>query len=104
MITQLSYYAYVKSIDYLQQKINYIMAIRLSSNCNNCAELSAEALCNVHQVKVSGDYTCDSFTRKPEMNEDRQCTTCSRHETASCAHPDKATEGMLCVSWAPAMA
>ena len=80
------------------------MAIRLSSNCTNCAELAADTTCNVHQVKVSENYTCDSFTIKSDLEEDRQCTTCSRHNTSTCAHPDKAAEGMLCVSWAPAIA
>lgn len=79
------------------------MAIRLSSNCTNCGSLSTESMCNIHQVKVSENYTCDEFNFKASMKEDRQCTTCSRHKTESCAHPDKAAEGMLCTSWAPAV-
>ena len=77
------------------------MAIRLSSNCSNCAELSPAVICNVHKVKVSENYTCDSFSLKTTLSVDTDCTTCARFKKESCAHPDKATEGMLCTSWAP---
>ncbi len=77
------------------------MAIRLSSNCSNCAELTPAAECNVHKVKVNANYTCDSFALKNDLAVDRQCTSCTRHNTDSCAHPDKAAPGMLCSSWAP---
>jgi len=78
------------------------MAIRLSSTCLNCSNLSSNSVCNLHQVKVSSNYTCDQFSLKAELDVDRSCTTCARHETPSCAHPDKAAAGMLCTSWAPA--
>lgn len=78
------------------------MAIRLSSNCSNCNNLGADNMCSVHEVQVSGNYTCNQFSLKAELDNERQCTTCVRFETDSCAHPAKASEGMLCTSWAPA--
>ena len=77
------------------------MAIRLSSTCTNCAELSDAIMCNVHEVKVNGHYTCDSFSMRQDLMLDRQCTTCTRYQQDDCAHPEKASEGMLCKSWAP---
>ena len=77
------------------------MAIRLSSNCTNCAELSPAVMCNVHKVKVSENYTCNSFTLKTSLNIETDCTSCARFNAESCAHPSKASEGMSCSSWAP---
>lgn len=77
------------------------MAIRLSQSCTNCAALSDSMMCNIHKVKVSDRYTCDQFTKSVDFNAERDCTTCSRHGQESCAHPDKAAEGMLCTSWSP---
>ena len=77
------------------------MAIRISSNCTNCAELSPAVMCNVHKVKVSESYTCDSFSLKSTLSLDTQCPNCAHYKKDSCAHPSKATEGMLCSSWAP---
>lgn len=79
------------------------MAIRLSNNCTNCTQLSATLVCNVHQVKVSESYTCDNFTLKENMNAEKDCTSCARHNDNSCPHPTKASAGMLCASWAPAV-
>lgn len=78
------------------------MAIRLSSSCQNCSNLESTATCQIHGVKVSSTYTCDQFSMKFALSEERQCTNCARHQTDTCAHPDKAAEGMLCTSWAPA--
>ncbi len=75
--------------------------IRLSTNCTNCAEMAHDAFCRVHEVKVSENYTCDSFSPTSRFNTQRQCTSCARYQSDSCAHPDKASEGMLCSSWAP---
>ncbi len=75
--------------------------IRLSTNCTNCAEMTDETFCKIHQVKVNGNYTCDSFTPGSGFNIQRQCTSCVRYQSESCAHPDKASEGMMCSSWAP---
>jgi len=77
------------------------MAIRLSSNCAHCAELSPQNLCNVHNVKVNADYTCDRFSMSGDLDANRQCTSCARYGGDTCAHPDKAADGMLCSSWAP---
>jgi len=75
--------------------------IRLSTNCTNCSELSDAQFCNIHQVKVNGNYTCDSFSPTSDFHAQRQCTSCVRYKTDSCAHPATAAEGMLCASWAP---
>ncbi|MEL6133526.1 MAG: hypothetical protein AAFR59_09210 [Bacteroidota bacterium] len=80
------------------------MAIRLSSTCTNCTSMSADTTCKVHHVSVNANYTCDHFALKAELDNDRQCLTCVRHETEACAHPEAAAEGMLCKSWAPTVA
>ena len=75
------------------------MAIRLSTTCLNCSNLRNDSTCDIHEVKVSSNYTCDHFQMRSELDYDRQCT---RHGKDDCAHPEKAAPGMLCTSWAPA--
>lgn len=77
------------------------MPIRLSHSCSHCQALSADHTCQVHEVKVSSEYTCDQFSLKPKLTSARHCKTCARYGQKSCAHPQKAAEGMLCSSWAP---
>ncbi|MEO1433997.1 MAG: hypothetical protein AAFV80_00555 [Bacteroidota bacterium] len=77
------------------------MAIRYSSSCTNCAELAETVVCNVHNVKVSPSYTCDSFSAKLEEFFARKCSNCIRFNTESCAHPESASPEMLCTKWAP---
>ena len=77
------------------------MAIRLANNCINCDNFVDGGVCAEHKVMVSAKHTCDSFEMKPSLKNDRNCITCSRYETESCAHPEHASPGMLCASWAP---
>mgnify|MGYP001800229026 CR=1 FL=1 len=77
------------------------MSIRIASTCSTCESFNASNLCVVHNVKVNQNYVCDSFAMNPSLNSQKDCGTCARHETDSCAHPDRASEGMLCMSWAP---
>lgn len=77
------------------------MAIRLGNSCVNCENLSANEQCKIHGVKVSDNYTCDSFEMKVALKNDPNCGTCARFETSTCANPQKASPGMLCAHWAP---
>ncbi len=77
------------------------MVIRLGNSCINCYNLSATETCKVHGVKVSNNYTCDSFEMKSSLKNDPNCSTCVRFEKSTCANPQKATAGMLCSHWAP---
>jgi len=77
------------------------MSIRLASNCSHCESLSTENMCSVHKLKVNENYTCDRFSLIFKLDLDRDCNNCLRNNTDSCAHPQKAAEGMLCSSWAP---
>lgn len=77
------------------------MSIRLASSCSHCEAFSAGKVCKVHDLKVSEDYVCDRFSLIPKLDSARHCGNCARHQTDACAHPSKATEGMLCASWAP---
>ncbi len=77
------------------------MAIRLGNSCANCENLSSSGICSVHKVQVNDSYTCDTFEMKSSLKDDMNCGTCSRHETANCANPEKASIGMLCSHWAP---
>jgi len=77
------------------------MAIRLGNSCLNCENLMANEMCKLHLVQVTNSYTCDSFEMKDSLKDDRNCTTCLRHETKDCAKPNSASPGMLCSSWAP---
>lgn len=83
-----------------KQKIKY-MPIRLASNCAHCESLNAGNMCGIHNIKVTENYTCDRFALVPKLEGSRQCGNCARHNTDSCAHPEKAAEGMMCSSWAP---
>ncbi|WP_373516507.1 hypothetical protein [Pricia sp.] len=77
------------------------MSIRLANNCINCDHIMEGSVCEVHGVKVSHSYTCDSFEMKAALKDDRNCVTCVRYETSDCANPQKAAPGMLCSHWAP---
>ena len=77
------------------------MAIRLANNCINCDHYVDRSICAIHKVMVSGKHTCDSFDMKLSLKNDRNCLSCARFETEHCAHPDHASAGMLCASWAP---
>lgn len=77
------------------------MAIRYANNCSNCEHLMEGSLCGKHQVMVSGRYTCNKFSMMSELENERSCTNCSKFSTSSCAHPSKASPGMMCVSWSP---
>lgn len=78
------------------------MAIRLATNCSNCAELS-DVTCNVHKVEVDAHYTCDSFSKNLKEFFSRKCANCSRFQQESCAQPKSAAPEMLCTEWAPEM-
>ena len=75
--------------------------IRLANSCINCGNILKGSLCSVHGVKVNENYTCDTFSMKDSLRDDRNCTTCLRYETDNCANPQKAAAGMLCSQWAP---
>ena len=77
------------------------MPIRLASNCTHCESLETTNFCSFHNIKVNANYTCDRFSLVPKLDHERQCSNCARHQTDSCAHPEKAAEGMMCSSYAP---
>ena len=77
------------------------MAIRLAINCAHCESLSASNHCMIHEVKVNENYTCDRFSLQPKLEGHRHCGSCAKQNSSTCAHPSKASEGMLCTSWAP---
>jgi hypothetical protein len=77
------------------------MAIRLANSCAHCEALSAQHQCKVHDIKVDENYVCDHFSFNPSLSTVRHCGSCARHKTDTCAHPQKAAQGMLCSSWAP---
>ncbi|MEM6515211.1 MAG: hypothetical protein AAF688_03430 [Bacteroidota bacterium] len=77
------------------------MSIRIGNSCINCENLGSNDLCGVHGVRVSKNYTCDSFTMQASLKNDPNCASCVRFETDNCANPSKAAPGMLCSSWAP---
>ena len=77
------------------------MAIRLGNSCKNCKSLGTDNACAVHHVKVGYHYTCDSFSLKANLTDQRDCGTCFRYESSHCAHPAKASQGMMCSVWAP---
>ncbi len=74
------------------------MAIRLASSCSHFEALSADNQCAVHDIKVNANYVCDRFSLKPQLNGARHCGSCARYNGSSCAHSQKAAEGMLCAS------
>ncbi|MAZ27208.1 MAG: hypothetical protein CL868_09055 [Cytophagaceae bacterium] len=77
------------------------MAIRLGNSCLNCDNLIEGDYCKVHEINVSERHTCDSFEMKAVLKDNPDCTTCSRYEGPTCAHPQKASPGMMCSHWAP---
>lgn len=77
------------------------MSIRLATNCTNCVNFQNDNTCAQHHIKVSERHTCDSFTMKASLKDNMNCGTCTRYNTSSCPHPQKASAEMLCTSWAP---
>lgn len=77
------------------------MAIRLGNSCINCDFFINGEYCKQHETTVSSRHTCDSFEMKESLKDDPNCSTCSRFEGPTCAHPQKAAPGMLCSHWAP---
>ena len=77
------------------------MSIRIGNSCANCTKANSQLMCDVHNVKVSKSYTCDSFEMKTELKNDLNCGTCAKFEQSNCANPQKASLGMLCSHWAP---
>ena len=77
------------------------MSIRIGNSCSNCNSLTANQNCEVHEVKVNAGYTCDTFNLRSDLKNDANCSNCSRFKQNSCAHPHKASSGMLCPQWAP---
>ncbi|WP_010523268.1 hypothetical protein [Aquimarina agarivorans] len=77
------------------------MAIRLGNSCINCENLTQEGACKIHMVAVSNNYTCDHFSMKATLKDDRNCVTCTRFHESDCANPQAAAPGMLCTHWAP---
>jgi len=61
----------------------------------------SDGMCKQHGVKVGNHYTCDHFTMRASLQDERNCTTCQRYEREDCANPTKAAPGMLCSVWAP---
>ncbi len=77
------------------------MSIRLGNSCGNCGNITDLKICEIHGVKVSDSYTCDSFEMKAILRNDTNCTTCAKYQEPSCANPQKAAPEMLCSHWAP---
>lgn len=77
------------------------MPIRIANSCGQCTSFAATNFCNTHEVKVTEKYTCDQFTSQGDLNKSIDCGSCARFKRDDCKHPDIATKGMLCTSWAP---
>jgi len=77
------------------------MSIRVGNSCVNCNNIGEGNFCSKHEVKVSTNYTCDSFEMKQELKNNPNCSSCVRYLHASCANPQKAAPNMLCSQWAP---
>ena len=74
--------------------------IRLSNTCSNCENLKGSN-CTHHQIPVSEQYTCDSFSMQSALKNSNDCTTCSKFHMDSCANPQHAGESMRCAAWNP---
>lgn len=77
------------------------MSIRLATSCGTCMSFTAANICTTHEVEVSDKYVCNQFSGSTKLNKSIDCISCSRHKRDDCKHPDIATKGMLCTSWAP---
>ncbi len=77
------------------------MSIRLATSCGTCSSFTAAHMCSTHEVKVSDVYVCDQFSGDTETTKKIDCISCARHQQNDCKHPDIATHGVLCTSWAP---
>jgi len=77
------------------------MPIRMASSCGQCTSFTATNFCNTHTVEVTEQYTCDQFSSEGDLNKSIDCGSCARFKRDDYEHPDIATKGMLCTSWAP---
>ena len=79
------------------------MSIRLTSSCGTCTSLTEQNICTTHNIEISSLYVCDNFVSDKKLNKISDCTTCARFKKDDCKHPDIATIGVLCTSWAPSL-
>lgn len=77
------------------------MKISLASCCGNCEFLLNGQLCSVQNVVVSDNQVCDAYQFKAVIHREDDCLKCSKFQTLQCAHPQEASEGLICTVWYP---
>ncbi len=77
------------------------MKISLASCCANCEHFLNGQLCGVQEVVVSENQVCEAYEFKAVLHREDDCLKCSKFQTNNCAHPQKASEGIMCTVWYP---
>ncbi len=79
------------------------MKVKLAQCCGNCEHFINGQICSVQEIVVSENQVCEAYTFKPVLHREDDCLKCSKFQTTNCAHPSKASEGIMCTVWIPRM-
>lgn len=77
------------------------MGIKLAECCANCENHITGSVCSVQEIVTSENQVCESYEFRVALHRESDCLKCSKFQTSNCAHPKKASEGMLCTVWQP---
>ncbi len=77
------------------------MNVKLANCCGNCEHFINGQICAVQEIVVSENQVCEAYQFKAVLHRDDDCLKCVKFQTNNCAHPQKASEGILCSVWYP---
>ena len=75
------------------------MELQTVSTCINCENLVKNFMCSKHNLNVGMYNVCENHTKIDSLTKKSNCLNCFHYRGSSCAHPEDATEGMLCFEW-----
>lgn len=77
------------------------MNVQLAKCCGNCENFINGQVCAIQEIVVSENQVCEAYQFKAVLHRDDDCLKCVKFQTNNCAHPQKASEGILCSVWYP---
>lgn len=80
------------------------MEVKMAQCCGNCEFHVNGQLCSIQEIITGENLVCDAYKFRAVLHRDSDCLKCSKFQTSNCAHPKKASEGMLCTVWNPRVA
>jgi hypothetical protein len=75
------------------------MNIGSANICLNCANLSDNFECGLHNTEVEMNSFCDDHQHNINLNKESSCLNCASYKQNDCNYSDRSGEGMLCFDW-----